>query len=215
MTEALRARASELRVARALQNLYRQRKHPGRSGNRTHMWRPCGVPAAQLRTCVRCRGAKRHQPEPLPSPGLADTPHALVEGRAVIRRLADRACSWRRPVRTTTSPLPSVIRSERRFSMKRGRGSRGRDLLGPGGGSWFSSLYGLLGGGRIRSGRRTRPWSISVRGRQATRTGRGTCGANGSPLVSMCQIASARVRASSTRATLAPRWRPRRVLVRW
>ena len=35
------------------------------------------------------------------------------------------------------------------------------------------------------------------------------------PVWSMCQMASASLRATSTRATLAPRWRPRRVLVRW
>jgi hypothetical protein len=33
--------------------------------------------------------------------------------------------------------------------------------------------------------------------------------------VSMCQIASVSWRTMSTRATFAPRWRPKRVLVRW
>src|SRR3954453_16961986 len=40
-------------------------------------------------------------------------------------------------------------------------------------------------------------------------------GAKGWEVVSMYQIASASRRARSTRAILAPRWRPSRVLVRW
>ena len=40
-------------------------------------------------------------------------------------------------------------------------------------------------------------------------------GAKGWLVVSMCQIASASRRARSTWATLGPRWRPSRVLVRW
>jgi hypothetical protein len=40
-------------------------------------------------------------------------------------------------------------------------------------------------------------------------------GAKGLLVVSMCQIASVSLRAMSTRATEAPRWRPSRVLVRW
>ena len=35
------------------------------------------------------------------------------------------------------------------------------------------------------------------------------------PVWSMCQMASVSLRATSTRATLAPRWRPSRLLVRW
>jgi hypothetical protein len=41
----------------------------------------------------------------------------------------------------------------------------------------------------------------------------GPAGANGWERVSMYQIASANLRATSMRATLAPRWRPRRRLV--
>ena len=40
-------------------------------------------------------------------------------------------------------------------------------------------------------------------------------GAKGLLVVSMCQMASVSLRAMSTRATDAPRWRPSRVLVRW
>ena len=35
------------------------------------------------------------------------------------------------------------------------------------------------------------------------------------PVWSMCQMASVSLRATSTRATLGPRWRPRRLMVRW
>jgi hypothetical protein len=57
------------------------------------------------------------------------------------------------------------------------------------------------------AGSLTRPWSNSVEGRQAARICVGPAGAKGSPLVSMCQMASVSRRAISTRATLAPRWR--------
>jgi hypothetical protein len=58
-------------------------------------------------------------------------------------------------------------------------------------------------------------WPISVKGRQATTAGAwGLAGANGTWLVSMCQMASASLRATSTRATTGPRWRPSRCLMR-
>ena len=52
-------------------------------------------------------------------------------------------------------------------------------------------------------------------GRHAARGKAAPAGAKGCDLVSMCQIASLSFLAMSTWATLAPRWRPRRVLVRW
>jgi hypothetical protein len=56
---------------------------------------------------------------------------------------------------------------------------------------------------------------ISGEGRHATRADTGGLpGAKGSDLVSMCQIAELSSRAISTRATLLPRWRPRRFFVR-
>ena len=49
-------------------------------------------------------------------------------------------------------------------------------------------------------------WSISNEGRQATRGAAGDlAGANIEPVWSMCQMASASLRATSIRATLAPR----------
>ena len=58
-------------------------------------------------------------------------------------------------------------------------------------------------------------WRISVRAVQAARAGVAPAGAKGLLVVSMYQIASARRRAMSTRATLAPRCLPRRCLVCW
>ena len=58
-------------------------------------------------------------------------------------------------------------------------------------------------------------WRISVRAVYAARAGVAPAGAKGWFRVSMCQIASARRRAMSTWATLAPRCRPSRALLRW
>jgi hypothetical protein len=102
----------------------------------------------------------------------------------------------------------------RRFSMKRGWLGRGRDLSVSSGWGWFSSLCGPVWRGSGLVGELVQ-WSNSVEGRQAARIFVGPAGAKGSPLVSMCQMASVSFGAISTRATLAPRWRPRRTLVRW
>ena len=81
-----------------------------------------------------------------------------------------------------------------------------------------SSLYRLLGG---RTRRHWRPASGAQfqKGRQAARRTvappEAGVGAKGWLLVSMCQIASVSFRAMSIWATLAPRWRPRRFLLRW
>ena len=58
-------------------------------------------------------------------------------------------------------------------------------------------------------------WRISVRAVYAARAGVAPAGAKGWLRVSMCQIASARRRAMSTWATLAPRCLPSRALLRW
>jgi hypothetical protein len=84
-------------------------------------------------------------------------------------------------------------------------------------GAWgdeLSSLYRFLMGrpglvGELRlvqfiQGRQMRPdalWDLA--------------GEKNEPVCSMCQMASVSLRATSTRATLGPRERPRRVLVRW
>ena len=77
-----------------------------------------------------------------------------------------------------------------------------------------SSLYGLLDEGQGQVGG-CAGGPIPYRGRQATSCIAGPAGAKGSFLVSTCQMASDSWRAMSTRATLAPRWRPRRCLVRY
>ena len=79
-----------------------------------------------------------------------------------------------------------------------------------------SSLYGLLGG-RTRRHWRPAPGAQVQKGRQAARRKAEPpgAGAKGSLLVSMCQIASVSFLATSIWATLAPRWRPRRRLLRW
>jgi len=77
-----------------------------------------------------------------------------------------------------------------------------------------SSLYGLLGGRSRSMG--DSGWPSSDKGRQATRAlVGGLAGAKGWERVSMCQMASVSLRATSTRATLVPRWRPSRCLVCW
>ena len=81
-------------------------------------------------------------------------------------------------------------------------------------GDELSSLYRFLVGrpglvGELRlvqfiQGRQMRPddvWDLA--------------GEKNEPVWSMCQMASVSLRATSTRATLAPRWRPSRLLVRW
>jgi len=55
---------------------------------------------------------------------------------------------------------------------------------------------------------------IPGEGRHATSLIAGPAGAKGSFFVRTCNMASESWRAMSTRATLAPRWRPRRCLVR-
>jgi hypothetical protein len=57
-------------------------------------------------------------------------------------------------------------------------------------------------------------WRISKESRQAARRQGAPAGAKGWLRVSMCQKASASLRERSIWATLGPRWRPRRFLVR-
>jgi hypothetical protein len=85
-----------------------------------------------------------------------------------------------------------------------------------GGGERRSSLYGLLGG-RTRRHWRPAPGAQVQKGRQAARRRVEPPGAGvkGWLWVSMCQIASVSFLAMSIWATLAPRWRPRRRLLRW
>jgi hypothetical protein len=76
-----------------------------------------------------------------------------------------------------------------------------------------SALYRLLDGeervdGELRAG----PIQAGSSGDQIA--GRGLAGAKGRCRVSMDQMASVSLRATSTRATLGPRWRPSRCLVR-
>ena len=62
---------------------------------------------------------------------------------------------------------------------------------------------------------RSSGWPSSDEGRQVTRAlVGGLAGAKGCLRVSMYQMASVSLRATSTLATLAPRWRPSRCLVR-
>src|SRR5438034_10287168 len=81
------------------------------------------------------------------------------------------------------------------------------------GGERGSSLYRLLEGGLGRLG--FAPVAHLLRGRQAARGSVAPAGAKGWSRVSMCQIASASLRARSIWATLAPRCLPRRALVCW
>ena len=57
--------------------------------------------------------------------------------------------------------------------------------------------------------------TVDDRGHAAAFEALSPAGAKTSPVVSMCQIASARRRARSTRATFFPRWRPRRRAMYW
>jgi hypothetical protein len=103
-----------------------------------------------------------------------------------------------------------------------GRVVNGVDAVGvgafrvAGGGERRSSLYCLLIG-RTRRHWRPAPGAQVQKGRQAARRKVEPPGAGvkGWLLVSMCQIASVSFLAMSIWATLAPRWRPRRRLVRW
>jgi hypothetical protein len=67
-------------------------------------------------------------------------------------------------------------------------------------------LLGLAPAAHVKKG---------LSGSQARMAPAGAKGLNGSLRVSMYQIASDSLRASSIWATFAPRWRPRRRLVRW
>jgi hypothetical protein len=82
------------------------------------------------------------------------------------------------------------------------------------GGELGSSLYRLLDREDKADGGFA-PVAHLLKGRQAARGSVAPLGANASPRLSMCQIASARRRARSTWATLAPRCLPIRVLVCW
>src|SRR4051794_36094690 len=62
--------------------------------------------------------------------------------------------------------------------MKRGRVGRDRDLPVCSGWGWFSSLYGLLGGGSGRVGELVQ-WSNSVRGPSGGQILGGTCWSEG------------------------------------
>ena len=88
---------------------------------------------------------------------------------------------------------------------------RGRERFG--GGEQRSSLSPLQRRGPCEMGGSLRR-RISKESRQAARRKRAPAGAKGSLRVSMCQIASVSFRERSIWATLGPRWRPRRLLVR-
>src|SRR3954467_11925003 len=85
-------------------------------------------------------------------------------------------------------------------------------------GGWGAGLISLspprredqVGWEGLRSG-----GAIQWRAVYAARGFAGPAGAKGWEVVSMYQIASASRRARSTRAILAPRWRPSRARVRW
>src|SRR5689334_25412151 len=78
-----------------------------------------------------------------------------------------------------------------------------------------SSLYRRLEGGPGGMGGASLRWRNSFGGpQQGARDYAAPAGAKGRLVDSMCQIASASRRARSTWATLGPRWRPSRVLVR-
>src|SRR5918995_3437941 len=102
--------------------------------------------------------------------------------------------------------------------MKKGRASSDRWVPRPVragvavvGGELGSSLYRLLEGGQGRL--EFAPVAHLLGDRQAARGSVAPLGAKGSRRVSMCQIASARRRARSTCATLAPRCLPMRAFV--
>jgi hypothetical protein len=84
---------------------------------------------------------------------------------------------------------------------------------------WSSAHFSIASStSRTRCYRGSLRWRISKMDCQAVRRERAPAGAkglNGWLRVSMYQIASVSLRASSICATLAPRWRPRRRLVRW
>ena len=102
------------------------------------------------------------------------------------------------------------------LSMKRVRSSMGD---GPGviwwlvvGAAHLSIASSVGGSGRVGAS----GWPISDAGRQAARADAwGLAGRKGTWSVSMCQMASASLRAISTRATAGPRCLPSRCLVRW
>src|ERR671929_503756 len=93
-------------------------------------------------------------------------------------------------------------------------GVRGRGVVG--GVERCSSLYRVLGGwaGMTRLDGGLASVAQLNEGLQEARGGAAPAGEKGWLRVSMCQIASARWRAMSIWATLAPRWRPRRCLLR-
>src|SRR6266496_4612310 len=76
-----------------------------------------------------------------------------------------------------------------------------------------SSLYRLISGGQGRL--EFAPVAHLLKDRQAARGSVAPLGANASPRLSMCQIASVSRRARSTWATLAPRCLPIRAVVCW
>ena len=83
-----------------------------------------------------------------------------------------------------------------------------------------SSLYRFIASStsRTRCNRGSLRWRNSKMDCQAVRAKMapaGAMGLNGWLRVSMYRIASVSLRASSICATFAPRWRPRRRLVRW
>lgn len=108
---------------------------------------------------------------------------------------------WRRRTASSwTSGCSSLAASDHAFP-----------YMGGGAGAHLSIACSMQDqvGGRVRFGGRN-----CKRGRQAARSDVAPAGANGYWVVSMCQMASARRRAMSTRATLLPRWRPRRPALR-
>src|SRR4029450_1177877 len=158
---------------------------------------PAGVPLAQW-------------PAQLASRDLA-APPGLAGGTALRRTSSPRRWTeiGRDVLRTSYVGLSLMLVTA--VSMKGGRSSR----VEPGG-PW------PVGGARLSIASwleeqvaRSSGWPSSDEGRQATRAlVGGLAGANGWERVSMDQLASVSWRATSTRATLAPRWRPSRCLVR-
>src|SRR5664280_3534514 len=141
----------------------------------------------------------------------------VLNVRARIGWRRRRSLSRKAVTRSATHDTTASRLYEEGLVVKCGWGV-GLILSGFGGGERRSSLYCLLGG---RTRRHWRPASGAQfqKGRQAARRKAAPpeagVGAKGWLLVSMCQIASVSFLAMSICATLAPRWRPRRFLLRW
>jgi len=108
--------------------------------------------------------------------------------------------------------------ADRCLSMKVGRGSRGG--FGSGASGWVCGFVAHLSiaasSGLIRRDGSSLRWRISIEDpRWGQRHHAAPAGANGSSLVSIHQLASASLRATTIAATLLPRCLPSRFLVDW